>query len=154
MVLAVTGGQAEAHAPEQVDVLLLSPMNRYRARPCPSARNFPSIPEADRRSIVVAAMSDDALAAAAGLLGWAVADDATGAWVLPFELRLLEQAVAARAIPAAMTAAEIVFLIGCSLVVTRVRSIIPRRPDASGPYPGPRAPRRSGSAGYLRKDTD
>jgi hypothetical protein len=51
----------------------------------------------------MAAVPDDA---AAGLLGWAVADDATGAWVLPFELKLLEQAVAARAIPAAMTAAE------------------------------------------------
>jgi len=93
-------------------------------------------------------------AALAGLLGWAVADDATGAWVLPFELKLLEQALAARAIPAAMTAAEIVFLIGCSLVVTRVRSTIPRRPDASDPYPGPRALRRSGSAGYRRNDTD
>ena len=40
------------------------------------------------------------------VLGWAVADDAAGAWVLPFELKLLEQAVAARAIPAAMTAAN------------------------------------------------
>jgi hypothetical protein len=113
-----------------------------------------SIPEADCRSIVVAAMLDDALAAAAGVLGWAVADDAAGAAVVPFELKLLEQALAARAIPAAMTAAEIVFLIGCSLVVTRVRSTIPRRPDASGPYPGPRALRRSGSAGYRRNDTD
>jgi hypothetical protein len=99
----------------------------------------------------MAAVPDDA---AAGLLGRAVADDATGAWVLPFELKLLEQALAARAIPAAMTAAEIVFLIGCSLVVTRVRSTIPRRPDASDPYPGPRALRRSGSAGYRRNDTD
>jgi len=82
------------------------------------------------------------------------ADDAAGAAVEPFELKLLEQALAARAIPAAMTAAEIVFLIGCSLVVTRVRSTIPRRPDASDPYPGPRALRRSGSAGYRRNDTD
>ena len=69
----------------------------------------------------MAAMLDDALAAAVGLLGWAVADDAAGAAVLPFELKLLEQALAARAIPAAMTAAAIRFLIGCSLVVTRVR---------------------------------
>jgi hypothetical protein len=58
----------------------------------------------------MAAMLDDALAV--GLLGWAVADDAVGALVLPFELKLLEQAVAARATPAAMTAADIRFLIG------------------------------------------
>jgi hypothetical protein len=77
------------------------------------------------------AVLDDA---ATGLLGWAVADDATGAWVLPFELKLLEQAVAARAIPAVMTAAEIRFLIGCSLVVTRARKHhSPSAPDASGP---------------------
>ena len=109
MALAVTGGQAAAHAPVQVDVLPLSASNRYRARPCPSARNLPSIPVADCRSIVVAAMPDDALAV--GLSGWAVADDAAGAAVVPFELKLLEQALAARAIPAAMTAAEIRFLI-------------------------------------------
>src|SRR2546429_6484225 len=89
MALAVTGGQAAAHAPVQVDVLPLSVSNRYRARPCPSARNLPSIPETDCRPIAMAAVPDDA---AAGLLGWAVADDATGAWVLPFELKLLEQA--------------------------------------------------------------
>jgi hypothetical protein len=100
-------------------------------------------------------MLDDPLAAAAGLLGWAVADDAAGAAVVPFELKLLEQALAARAIPAAMTAAEIVLLIGCSLVVTRARKHhSPSAPDASGPYPGPRALRRSGSAGYRRNDTD
>jgi hypothetical protein len=65
-----------------------------------------------------------------------VADDATGAWVLPFELKLLEQAVAARAIPAVMTAAENRFLIECSLVVTRARKHhSPSAPDASGPYP-------------------
>src|SRR5438067_326011 len=102
MALAVTGGQAAAHAPVQVDVLPLSASNRYMARPCPSARNLWSIPEADCRSIVVAAVLDDT---AAGLLGWAVADDAAGAAVVPFELMLLEQALAARAIPAAMTAA-------------------------------------------------
>src|SRR5437763_7719973 len=119
MALAVTGGQAAAHAPVQVDVLPLSASNKYMARPCPSARNLSPIPETDCRSIVVAAMLDDALAAAAGLLGWAVADDAAGAAVVPFEL--LEQALAARAIPAAMTAAEIRFLIGCSLMVMRVR---------------------------------
>jgi hypothetical protein len=50
-------------------------------------------------------MPDDALAA--GLSGWAVPDDAAGAAVVPFELKLLEQALAARTIPAAMTAAEI-----------------------------------------------
>jgi hypothetical protein len=60
-------------------------------------------------------MLDDALAAAVGLSGWAVADDAAGAAVVPFELKLLEQAVAARAIPAAMTAAEIEFLIDAPL---------------------------------------
>jgi hypothetical protein len=92
-------------------------------------------------------MLDDALAAAVALLGWAVADDAAGAAVVPFELKLLEQALAARAIPAAMTAAEIRFLIGCSLVVTRIRKHhSPSAPDASGPCQGQRVPRRSGSA--------
>jgi hypothetical protein len=92
-------------------------------------------------------MLDDALAAAVALLGWAVADDAAGAAVVPFELKLLEQALAARAIPPAMTAAEIRFLIGCSLVVTRIRKHhSPSAPDASGPCQGQRVPRRSGSA--------
>jgi hypothetical protein len=46
--------------------------------------------------------------AGAGLLGWAVADDAAGAAV-PAEPEPLEQAVAARAIPAAQAAAAIQF---------------------------------------------
>src|SRR5207249_11869318 len=104
MALAVTGGQAAAHAPVHVDVVLLSASNKYRARPWPSARNLPGIPETDCRPMVMAAVLDDALAAAVGLLGWAVADDAAGAAVLPFELKLLEQAVAARAIPPATAA--------------------------------------------------
>jgi len=73
-------------------------------------------------------MLDDALPAAAGVLGWAVADDAAGAAVLPFELRLLEQAVAARAIPAAMTAAENRFLTDAPLWLRASGSTIPRRP--------------------------
>src|SRR5690242_785041 len=148
MALAVTGGQAAAHAPVQVDVVLLSASNRYRARPWPSTRNLPGIPETDCRSIVAAAVLDDALAAAVGLFGWAVADDADGAGVLPFELKLLEQAVAARAIPAAQAAAANRFFMW----------MLPRN-DASGstaprqapgcllvPNSGLRAPRRSGSA--------
>jgi hypothetical protein len=73
-------------------------------------------------------MLDDALAAAVALLGWAVADDAAGAAVLPFELKLLEQAVAARTIPAATAAAAIRFLIGCSLVITRPGAPFPVGP--------------------------
>ena len=73
-------------------------------------------------------MLDDALGAAVGLLGWAVADDAAGAAVVPFELKLLEQAVAARAIPAAQAAAAIRFLIGCSLVTLHPGAPFPRRP--------------------------
>jgi hypothetical protein len=76
-------------------------------------------------------MLDDALGEAVGVFGWAVADDAAGAAVLPFELKLLEQAVAARTIPAAQAAAAIRFLIGCSLILMH--------PEA--PFPvGPRMP--------------
>jgi len=63
--------------------------------------------------MVMAAVLDDALAAAVGLLGWAAADDAAGAAVL-LELEPLEQAVAARAIPPATATAAIRFLNGCS----------------------------------------
>jgi hypothetical protein len=118
MPLTVTGGQVAAHAPEQVEVVLLSASNRYRLRPLASTRNLPGIPDADARSIVVLAALDDALAAAVGLLGWVVADDAAGAAVL-LELEPLEQAVAARAIPPATAKAAIRFLIGCSLVTMR-----------------------------------
>jgi hypothetical protein len=75
---------------------------------------MPGIPEADCRPIVTAAVLDDALAAAVGLFGWAVADDAAGVAAVLLELEPLEQAVAARAIPAATAAAVIRFLIGCS----------------------------------------
>jgi hypothetical protein len=57
--------------------------------------------------IIAAALPDDALAPAAGLLAWAVADEAGAAVLL--ELEPLEQAVAARAIPAATAAAAIQF---------------------------------------------
>ena len=44
---------------------------------------------------------------------------------------------------AAQAAAANRFFIGCSLVIMRVREHhSPSAPDASGPYPGPRAPRR------------
>jgi hypothetical protein len=98
----------------------------------------------------MAAMLDDALGEAVGLFGWAVADDAAGAAVEPFELRLLEQAVAARAIPAAQAAAAIRFLIRCSLVLMHPEAPFPVSPSAPGcllvPNSGVRAPRRSGSA--------
>jgi len=82
----------------------------------------------------MAAMLDDALAAGVGLFGWAVADDAAGAAVLPFELKLLEQAVAARTIPAAQAAAAIRFLIGCSLAIMHPGAPFPCRPRMpSGP---------------------
>src|SRR5436305_15179801 len=123
-------------------------------RPWPSTRNLPGIPETDDRSIVMLALLDDARAAAVGLVGWAVADDAAGAAVL-LEPGPLEQAVAARAIPAATAAAAIRFLIGCSLVVTRVRKHHSRRPRMRlVPNRGLRALPRSGSAGNRREDTD
>jgi hypothetical protein len=65
------------------------------------------MPEIDDRLIIAAVLPDDALAAAAGLLAWAVADDAAGAAVLPEPE--LEHAVAARAIPAASAAVAIQF---------------------------------------------
>jgi len=65
------------------------------------------MPETDARPIVMAALELAALAGA-GLLGWAVAEDAAGAAV-PAEPEPLEQAVAARAIPAAQAAAAIQF---------------------------------------------
>jgi hypothetical protein len=68
------------------------------------------IPEMAFRSIVRPAVLDDALAAAVGLFGWAVADDAAGVAAVLLELDPLEQAVAARAIPAAQAAAAIRFL--------------------------------------------
>src|SRR3954447_2729812 len=82
--LTVTGGQAAAHAPVQVDVPLVSASHRYSARPFPSTRAMSSIPERDFRPTVTAALLAGAEAAAAGLLAWAEADDAGGlAAVLP-----------------------------------------------------------------------
>src|SRR5215831_7048581 len=107
MLAAVTGGHVAAQAPVQVDALLLSASNRYMARPWLPARNLPSMPETDARPIVMAALELAALAGA-GLLAWAVAEDVAGAAVLA-EPEPLEQAVAARAIPAAQAAAAIQF---------------------------------------------
>src|SRR5215475_2007979 len=104
MLAVVTGGHVAAQAPVQVDALLLSASNRYMARPWLPARNLPSMPETDARPIVMAALE----LAGAALLGWAVAEDAAGAAV-PAEPEPLEQAVAARAIPAAQAAAAIQF---------------------------------------------
>src|SRR5919108_4109294 len=93
--VTMTGGQAAAHAPLQVEVPLLSASNRYMVRPWASTRNLPGMPDTDASLIIAAALPDDALAAAAGLLAWAVADDEAGAAVL-LELEPLEQAAAAR----------------------------------------------------------
>src|SRR4051794_41285850 len=110
--LTVTGGQAAAHAPVQVDVPLVSASHRYSARPFPSTRALSSIPVMDFRLTVTAALAD-AEAAAAGLLACAAADagadDAGGpAAVLP---EPLEQAVAVSATAAAQAAAAIQVLI-------------------------------------------
>ena len=63
--LAMTGGQAPAHAPEQADLPLVSATQRYTARPEPSVRMLPADDEA-----VVMTMEPDPLAPAAapGLL--------------------------------------------------------------------------------------
>src|SRR5436190_10683077 len=105
--LTETGGQVAAHAPAQVDAPLLSASNRYMVRPWAPTKNLPGMPEIDDRLIIAAVLPDDALAAAAGLLAWTVADDAAGAAVLPEPE--LEHAVAARAIPAASAAVAIQF---------------------------------------------
>src|SRR5437016_5340429 len=107
---AVTAGHAAMQAPVHVDALLLSASHRYMVRPLSSTRAMPGIPEMAFRSIVRPPVLDCALAAAVGLFACAVADDAAGAAVLP-GLAPLEQAVAARAIPAAHAAAAIRFLI-------------------------------------------
>jgi hypothetical protein len=67
------------------------------------------MPETDDSLIIAAVRPGDALAAAAGLLARAVADEAGAAALL--ELEPLEQAVAARAIPAATAAVAIQFFI-------------------------------------------
>src|SRR6266568_297452 len=96
--LTVTGGHAAAHAPEHMDVLPLSASNRYRVRPWLSTRALPGIPEMACRLIVVAA----ALLACE-------ADDDTGPAAVLLLLEPLEQAVAARTIPAAHAAPAIQF---------------------------------------------
>src|SRR6266571_5936787 len=111
--VTVTGGHAVAHAPVQVDVPLLSASHRYMARPWPSTRALPGIPEMARSAIVppeAAGLEAAGLeAATAGLLACAVADDAAGLAAVLVEL--LEQAVAARMTPAAQAAPAIQFLI-------------------------------------------
>src|SRR5581483_8742448 len=113
--LTVSGGQAAAHGPEQVEVLLLSASHRYSARPFPSTRAMPSIPERDFRSTLTAAArpADGEEPAWAPLawallawapLAWAGADDAGGPAAV---LEPLEQALAASATPAAQAAAAI-----------------------------------------------
>ena len=87
----------------------LSASNRYMVRPWLLARNLPGIPETATKPTVMAAaleLGAPLVWAAAGLL--AVAEDAAGAAV-PAEPEPLEQAVAARAIPAAQAAAAIQF---------------------------------------------
>ena len=111
--VTVTGGQAEAHAPLQVDVPCMSASHRYMVLPWASTRNWPGMPETDASLIAAAALLDDALAAADGLLAWAVADDAAGlevAVLALLELEPLEQAVAASTRPAAQTLPAIQFL--------------------------------------------
>src|SRR5713101_2455733 len=105
--LTVTGGHAAAHAPVHVDVPPLSASNRYIVRPWPSTRALPGIPEMAAWLIVVAAaLLDDPVAA--GLLACEADDDAGAAAVLLL-LEPLEQAVAARTIPAAHAAPTIQF---------------------------------------------
>jgi len=42
--VAGTGGQADAHAPEQADMFMLSAAHRYTVRPEPAVRNAPAEP--------------------------------------------------------------------------------------------------------------
>src|SRR5947209_9514714 len=147
--LTVTGGQAAAQAPEQVDMPLVSASHRYSARPFPSTSALPSIPVMDFRLTVTAAALADAEAAAAGLLACAAADagadDAGGpAAVLP---EPLEQAVAVSATAAAQAAAAIQFLIMVLPVVGVSREpAVPGGPGClSVPYRCLRARTGSGS---------
>jgi len=54
----VTGGQAEAHAPEQADAFMASFANMYTERPDPSVRNVPADPVWVSIVIAVAAADD------------------------------------------------------------------------------------------------
>ena len=46
LLVAGTGGQAAAHAPEQADMFMPSLAHRYTVRPDPSVRNAPAEPPA------------------------------------------------------------------------------------------------------------
>src|ERR1700722_11703094 len=50
---AMTGGQAPAQAPEQLDLFMASAFHRYTARP-PSVRNVPPEPACDAITVAVA----------------------------------------------------------------------------------------------------
>jgi hypothetical protein len=105
--LAVTGGQAAAHAPEHADVPLLSPSNRYIVRPLLPTSTLPGIPEIAASDTVAVPL---AWPVAAGLLACAVAGAAAaleeaGLVVAGLELVVLEpleQAPTAKPIPTAL----------------------------------------------------
>ena len=104
--LTVTGGQAAAHAPEQAEVPLLSPSNRYIVRPLLPTRALPGIPEIAASDTVAVPL---AWPVAAGLLACAVAGAAAAleeAGLVAAELELvvleaLEQALTTKPIPTA-----------------------------------------------------
>ena len=108
----VTGGQAAAHAPVQVDVPFLSASHRYRVLPVLVHQGHARDP-GDGLQVdgLGGAPLADAEAAAAGLLAWAGADDDGGGLAAVLDPELLEQALAASAMPAAQAAAAIQFLI-------------------------------------------
>ena len=87
--LAVTGGQAPAHAPEQVDLSVLSATNRYTVRPDPSVRNVPADPVPVLITIPVAAAGEalpaDAPLLPAGLLLLAALPHAAASSATPSE---------------------------------------------------------------------
>jgi len=127
--VAVTGGHAPAHAPEQADLPPLSLTHRYTARPGPSVRNVP----ADDEAVVITVAPDQpALPLAAALLAAALllAGDAPAGELLaaaaPVLLLLLPlaHAAASSATPAApptavasLAGADIRFNIKFSIVL-------------------------------------
>jgi hypothetical protein len=95
--VAVTGGQAPAHAPVHADVPPVSLTHRYTARPEPSVRNVP----ADDVAVLMTVAPPDALAPPALLAGAAAALLAVAAGAAALLLLPLEHAATSIATPTA-----------------------------------------------------
>jgi hypothetical protein len=95
--VVVTGGQAPAHAPVHADMLPLSLVHRYTARPDPSVRTVPADDEAVLMTVAADALAPPLAGALLGADAPAGVLDAAGALLLP----ALEHAAASSATPTA-----------------------------------------------------